>query len=92
MSRSASVEVTSSTYEAGASAVAALREDGWSEPIGTATLLTIEVRPPAITHKVTVQQIVSWTESASISPEDRLRKVQIRAVVAPASGRQPAKR
>jgi hypothetical protein len=33
-----SVEVTaSSVFEAGALAVAALREDGWSEPIGPAT-------------------------------------------------------
>jgi len=80
-----SVEVTaSSVYEAGALAVAALREDGRSEPIGPTTMLTIEVRPPAIRHKVTVQQIVQWTESAALSPEDRLRKDQIREVVDPA--------
>jgi len=79
-----SVEVTaSSVFEAGALAVAALREDGWSEPIGPATTLTIAVRPPAITHTVTVQQIVSWTESASLSPEDRIRKDRIRAAVDP---------
>jgi hypothetical protein len=49
-----SVEVSAtSVYEAGALAVAALREDGWGEPIGSATRLTIEVRPPAITHTVT---------------------------------------
>jgi hypothetical protein len=88
-----SVEVTaSSVYEAGALAVAALREDGWSEPIGPATTLQIEVRPPAITHKVTVQQIMNWTESAALSPEDRLRKDQIRAAVDHAARRGPARR
>ena len=49
-----SVEVTAtSVYEAGALAIAALREDGWDEPIGRPTRLTIEVRPPPITHTVT---------------------------------------
>jgi len=87
-----SVEVTaSSVYEAGALAVAALR-DGWSEPIGPATTLQIEVRPPAITHKVTVQQIMNWTESAALSPEDRFRKDQIRAAVDHAGRRGPARR
>ena len=72
-------------FEAGALAVAALREDGWSEAIGPATTLTIEVRPPAITHTVTVQQIMTWRESAPLSPENRLRKDRIRSAV----GRMP---
>jgi len=32
--------------------------------IGSATTLTFDVRPPANTHTVTVQQIVNWTERA----------------------------
>jgi len=37
----------------------------------------------AITHTVTVQLIVNLTESASLSPDDRIRKDQIRAAVDP---------
>jgi len=54
---------------------------------GPATTLTIEVRPPAITHTVTVQQIVNWTESTPLSPEERIRKDQIRSAVEPARRR-----
>jgi hypothetical protein len=79
-----SVEVTAtSVYEAAALAVAALREDGWGDALGRATRLTIEVRPPAITHTVTVDQVVRWTEGASVSPDDRLRKDRIRATLDP---------
>jgi len=47
-------------------------------------MLPIEVRPPAITHKVTVQQIMKWTESAAPEPRREASQESIRAGVDPA--------
>ena len=55
-----SVEVTAeSIYEAAALGVSALKNSGWADAIALGTELEVQVREPATSHRLTVQQILS---------------------------------
>ena len=50
-----SVDVTAETlYEAAAAGVSLLKREDWGEPIARGTPIDVEVRPPAVTHRLTV--------------------------------------
>jgi hypothetical protein len=78
-----SVEVTAETvFEAAARALSALRQDPWIDAIGPATRLDIQVPQPAITHTVTVQQLERWANGSAVNPDERIRKDQLKAILA----------
>ena len=69
------VDVTAeSLFEAAALALTTLRSDGWTDPVGPATKLDVEVRPPAVRHSVSVLQIHRWIQGATSSPDERVKK------------------
>jgi hypothetical protein len=69
------VEVTAeSLFEAAALALTAFRNDGWTDPIGPATKLDVEIRQPVVRHSVSVLQIERWIQGATSSPNERVKK------------------
>ncbi len=78
-----SVEVTAeSLFEAAASALAVFKKDGWTDPLGAATRLEVEVREPSAKHTVTVMQIQRWLQGATPSPAERVKKDKLRELLA----------
>ena len=75
--------MASSVFDAATKALAALGSDSWADPIGPATRLAVQVREPTITHSVTVQQLARWANGAAKSPEERLQKERLMALLAP---------
>jgi hypothetical protein len=74
-----SVEVQAeSLYEAAALGLAKLRKDGWIEGLGPATRLEIEVREPATTHVLSVQQLQRWVNGTTSSPIETLRRAKLK--------------
>lgn len=77
-----SVDVTAETlFEAAAMALAVFQKNGWTDPIGLAARLDVEVREPPVTHTVTVLQIQRWLHGATISPNERVRKDKLKALL-----------
>jgi hypothetical protein len=70
-----------SLFEAAALALAALKKDGWTDPIGPATRLEVEVRAPAVKHAVSVIQIERWLQGATTSPNERVRKDRLKMLL-----------
>jgi hypothetical protein len=62
-------------------ALSALRRDAWTETIGPATRLEIQVPQPAITHTVTVQQLERWANRSAINPDERITKDRLRLIL-----------
>jgi len=52
-------------------------------PIGPAGRLEVEVREPAITYTVSVAQIERWLQGATSSPNERVTKDRLKALLAP---------
>lgn len=78
-----SVEVTAeSLYEAAALGVAALRQSGWSEVVAPGTELDVEVREPATTHRISIQQIHRWCDGVAVSPDETLKKRRLKQLLA----------
>ncbi len=69
-------------FEAAAVGLAILKKDGWTPPIGGATLINVEVREPVTSHQLTVIQIQRWLQGATTSPNERVRKDRLRAILA----------
>jgi len=77
------VDVTAdSLFEAAATALAIFKKDGWTDPVGSAARLEVEVREPAVTHTVSVLQIQRWLQGATTSPNERVRKDRLRELLA----------
>ncbi len=77
------VEVVAETlYEAAALGLSLLRAADWGEIIGPGTRLEVQVREPAITHTVTVQQIHRWCDGVAIGPEEVLKRRKVKAMLA----------
>ena len=77
-----SVEVTAETlYEAAAVGFKLLRDGGWVDHPGPAARLGINVRLPAVTHEITIQQLRRWAESSAITPAEKLRKERVRQLL-----------
>jgi hypothetical protein len=78
-----SVEVTAeSIYEAAALGVSALKNSGWADAIAPGTELEVQVREPAICHRLTVQQIGRWCDGVAVSPDETLKKRRLKQLLA----------
>ena len=74
--------VAESLFEAAVLGVQVLRKDGWIEgALGPAAKIDVEVREPATKHTVTMQQIERWLTGATISPNERVKKDRLRALL-----------
>jgi hypothetical protein len=77
------VEVSAdSVFDAAARGLAALVGHEWTERVGPATRLEIQVLQPVVTHTVTVQQLARWAAGSAASPEERVRKDRVGALIA----------
>jgi hypothetical protein len=63
-----------SIYEAAAFGVSALKNSGWTEPIAPGTEFEVQVREPATSHRLTIQQIRRWCDGVAVSPDETLKK------------------
>jgi hypothetical protein len=78
-----SVEVTAeSVYEAAALGVSVLKKSGWVEAAAPGTELEVQVREPATSHRLTIQQIRRWCDGIAVSPDETLRKRRLKQLLA----------
>ena len=78
-----SVDVTAeSIYEAAALGVSALKNSGWADAIALGTELEVQVREPATSHRLTVQQIRPWCDGVAVSPDETLKKRRLKQLLA----------
>ena len=74
--------VAESLLEAAVLGVQVLRRDGWIDGVvGGATKIDVEVRELVTRHTVTMQQIERWLTGATISPNERVKKDRVRALL-----------
>lgn len=73
---SAEVEAES-LYEAAVEGICAISGQWGHEP-ALLTPIVVEVKPPPVSHQLTLQQIRSWLESASPSPKDKMMKERLK--------------
>jgi hypothetical protein len=70
-----SVEVEgSSLFEVAATALAAFRNEGWTDAITPNAVLQIEVQLPPIVHSVPLKAVEKWIASPNTSPREALVK------------------
>jgi hypothetical protein len=72
----------SSLYEAVGLAVQAFQAQPWTPPVPPAAPLTVEVRQPAVEHRVTLQAVRQWAGATASSPADRLHRQRVGALLA----------
>lgn len=70
-----------SLFEAAVLALQAFKASGWTDGIGPATRVEVEVRVTTTRHVVSVGQIQRWTESAAVSPAERLKRDRLKAML-----------
>jgi hypothetical protein len=70
-----------SLYEAAVLGIRRLNEDVWTERIGPATVLEVEVRDPGTTHRLTRQQVERWLATVNASPGDASRKAKLKMML-----------
>jgi len=70
-----------SLYEAVVLAVTRFREYPWIEQVRRETPLEIEVREPATTHLITLQQVERWIASATPSPLEASKKAKLKLIL-----------
>jgi hypothetical protein len=70
-----------SLYEAAVLAVQRLRRDPWTEQVGNATVLDIEIREPATTHSLTIQQVERWLAGKTTNPNEALKKAKLKMML-----------
>ena len=76
------VEVSAdSLYEAAIVGFSLLKNEGWLEPIAPGTRLEIQVRHPATTHSVTLEQLRRWVDGIAVSPDETLRKRRLKELL-----------
>jgi hypothetical protein len=61
--------------------VAALRQDGWAEPIAPGTLVEVLAREPATTHCVTLAQLRRWCDGIAVNPDETLKKRRLKTIL-----------
>jgi hypothetical protein len=74
--------MASSLYEAVGLAVQAFRAQAWTPPVPPAAPLAVEVRQPAVEHRVTVQAVRQWASASGRSPAERLQRERVRSLLA----------
>ena len=70
-----------SLYEAAVLGIKALRADEWTEHLGPATVLEIEVREPTTKHVLSVQQVERWLDGATTSPNEAVKKAKLKSLL-----------
>jgi hypothetical protein len=76
------VEVSAeSLYEAAALGLRELQACEWVESIGPAARLQVEVRQATTRHEITLAQVRRWCESTAVTPDERLRKDRVKALI-----------
>src|SRR4051812_36156561 len=77
-----SVEVEAeSLYEAAVLGVRRLNQDPWIEPIDRETVLTIDVRSPAVAHTVSLVQVERWLGGAAVTPSESMKKAKLKMLL-----------
>jgi hypothetical protein len=70
-----------SLYEAAVQGIRRLNQDPWIERIGPGTKLEIEVREPAVTHALTVEQVERWLAGATKNPTEATKKAKLKLLL-----------
>jgi hypothetical protein len=70
-----------SLFEAAVLAVKRFRNDPWVESVGPSTLLDVDVREPATTHTITLQQVERWIGGSSTNPHESLKKAKLKTLL-----------
>jgi hypothetical protein len=77
-----SVEVEAeSLYEAVVLGVRRLRKDTWTEQVGPATVLDVEVREPSTKHSISLQQVERWLAGATSNPNEAVKKAKLKTML-----------
>jgi hypothetical protein len=58
-----------------------LNNDAWTEKIGPATVLDIEIREPATTHSISLQQVERWLAGATTNPNEAMKKAKLKMML-----------
>lgn len=66
-----------SLYEAAVEGVRAISEQ-WGQEPGPLTPISVEVKPPPITHNLTLRQVRRWTATSATSPKKKLAKERLK--------------
>jgi len=78
-----SAEVTAdSLYAAVGLALEAFKAQPFAPPVPPLARLRVELRPVAVQHTVTVQQVRQWASAPARSPAEKLSKDRVRILVA----------
>ena len=72
-----------SLYEAVVMGVTRLRHDPWTEQVSNATVLDVEIREPATTHSISLQQVERWLAGATTNPNEAMKKSKLKMMLAP---------
>jgi hypothetical protein len=73
-----------SLFEAAALGLNAFRRSGLlEEQPGPATRVRVEVREAVVRHVVTLRQLLTWMDSAAVTPADRARRERVRRLLKP---------
>jgi len=71
-----------SLFEAVVVAVRRLRQDPFTERIGSATVLDVEARDPSTTrHAISLQQVERWLDGATSSPNEASKKAKLKVML-----------
>ena len=70
-----------SLYEAAVLGVRRLNDDPWTERVGLATVLDVEVREPSTTHAISFQQVERWLAGATTNPSEAAKKVKLKMLL-----------
>ena len=68
------VEAGSSLFEVAATALAAFRNEGWTDTLTPNTVLHIEVQLPPVVHSVPIRAVEKWIACPSVSAREALLK------------------
>jgi hypothetical protein len=67
-----------SLYEAAVLGVRVFRTDPWIERVGPGTVLDVEIREPATTHAISLQQVERWLGGATLNPLEASKKAKLK--------------
>ena len=78
-----SVDVTAdSVYEAAALGLSVLKKDRWVDTVAPGAEIEIRVQSPAVSHRITMRQILRWCDGVAASPGETLRKQRLKQLLA----------
>ena len=77
------VDVAGETlFEAAAMGLQMLTQDNWVGPIAGGTRVEVQVREAVTSHTVTYTQIERWLNGATSSPNEKVKKENLRRLLA----------